>query len=180
MISLENKNRLIGDFFEANSFIANEESTNVTSPKFIVKYRAKKQRKKLISIINKLCKSEYILTRDNVYELFVYLFNNSDIYSNKDIKIYKPKDEEIEDRIEGVIVLDNIMCLIHLEHNTDYMEIVIKSTTPNDSSKIEINRKELADNTGIAKDQLCKVNKFLLSIINDFLMNNILKYMKGN
>ena len=177
MISLDNKNRLIGDFFEANSAIIYEESTNTKTPKLLVKYRAKRQRKKLISIINNLCSSDYTLTRDNVYELFVYLFNNADIFKKDEIKIYKPDDGIVDDRIEGVIVLDNIMCLMHIDHNSDYIEITIQTKTSNtESSKIEINRKEVADKSGIANETLKKINKFLLEIIREFLIFNISRF----
>ena len=180
MIELDN-NRLIGDFFETNASISYEESTNEKSPKFIVKWRAKKQRKKLINIINNLCDSEYILTRDNIYELFVYLFNNADIYKNDNIKIFKPKSDISDDRIEGVIKLDNLMSLIHLEHNSKYMEITIETRSDkNDTSKIEINREQLSDNMGIANESLKRINKFLLSIIKDFLLFNIAKYSEDN
>lgn len=180
MIELDN-NRLIGDFFEANAFISYEEFTNEKSPKFIVKWRAKRQRKKLLSIINNLCDSNYILTRDNIYELFVYLFNNADIYKNNDIRIFKPKSDSSDDRIEGVIKLDNLMCLIHLEHNTKYMEITIETKSDkNNTSKIEINREELSDNMGIANESLKKINKFLLFIIKDFLLFNISKSSEDN
>lgn len=177
MISLENKNRLIGDFFEANSSIIYEESTNTKSPKFLVKYRAKKQRKKLISIINNLCSSDYVLTRDNVYELFVYLFNNADIFKKNEIKIYKPNDGNADDRIEGVIVVDNLMCLMHIEHNSDYIEITLQTKSSNtESSKVEINRKEVSDKSGIANESLQKINKFLLEIIREFLLFNISRF----
>ena len=175
MIELNN-NRLIGDFFETNAAIGYEESSNEKSPKFLVKWRAKRQRKKLISIINNLCDSEYVLTRDNIYELFVYLFNNADIYNKDNIKIFKPESSDADDRIEGVIKLDNLMTLIHLEHNTSFMEITIEAKSENNSSKIEINRSELADNMGIAEESLKKINKYLLSIIKDFLLFNITKY----
>ena len=188
MISLDN-NRLIGDFFEANSSITYEESTNTKSFKWLVKYRAKKQRKKLLSIVEKLSKSDYVLTRDNIYELFVYLFNNADIYSKDNLKIFKPNSEETDDRIEGVIKLDNIMCLIHIDHNIEFMEITVETRSLaaeddknnislSSSSKVEINRKELADPSGIAENQLKKINKFLLETIYDFIKFNIERYIE--
>ena len=179
MISLDN-NRLIGDFFEANSSITYEESTNTKSFKWLVKYRAKKQRKKLLSIVEGLSKSDYVLTRDNIYELFVYLFNNADIYSKDNLKIFKPNSEETDDRIEGVIKLDNIMCLIHIDHNIEFMEITVetRSNNTNSTSKVEINRKELADPSGIAENQLKKINKFLLETIYDFIKFNIERYIE--
>jgi len=177
MIELNNS-RLIGDFFEMNSSIAYEEASNTKSFKWLVKYRAKKQRKKMITIIDKLCNSGYVLTRDNVYELFVYLFNNSDIYSREGLKIFKPAGLESDDRIEGVIKLDNILCLIHIDHNLEYMEITIETKSSNNSSsKVEINRKDLADYSGIAGEQLKKINKFLLETINEFIKVNIKRYI---
>ena len=173
MISLDNTNRLIGDFFEANSAITYEESTNTKSPKFLVKYRAKKQRKKLLSIIEKFSKSDYILTRDNLYELFVYLFNNTDVYNRDDIKIFKPNDGEANDRIEGVIIEGDIKCLIHIDHLNDFVEIVVE----NKGSKKNINRKELADHSGIAENELKVINKKLLGIIYDFIKVNIERYI---
>ena len=180
MISLDN-DRLIGDFFESNSSITYEESTNTKSPKWLVKYRAKRQRKKLLSIINGLCKSDYILTRNNLYELFVYLFNNADIYKNESITVFKPNSDSLDDRIEGVIKVDNIMCLIHIDHNIEFMEITIETSSKdnkNNISKVEINRKELADPSGIAENQLKRINKYLLEIIYDFIKFNIERYIE--
>ena len=177
MITPENKNRLIGDFFEINSSIAYEESSNTKTPKFIVKWRAKHQRKKLLSIIYNLSQSDYVLTRDNVYELFVYLFNNRDIYDTKDtIKIFLPNDGDSNDRIEGVIVLDGIKCLIHIDHNVEYLEITVETK---DGNKVSINRKTLSDNSGIANESLDKINKFLLTTMYDFIKFNMDKYIGG-
>ena len=154
MISLDSS-RLIGDFLETNASISYEESINTKPFKWLVKYRANRQRKKLLSIVENLSKSDYVLTRDNIYELFVYLFNNADIYSKNNIKIFKPNSDGSDDRIEGVIKIENIM-----------------------SSKVEINRKELADPSGIAENQLKKINKYLLEIIYDFIKFNIERYIE--
>lgn len=179
MISLDSS-RLIGDFLETNASISYEESINTKPFKWLVKYRANRQRKKLLSIVENLSKSDYVLTRDNIYELFVYLFNNADIYSKNNIKIFKPNSDGSDDRIEGVIKIENIMSLIHIDHNIEFMEITIetKSENNNSSSKVEINRKELADPSGIAENQLKKINKYLLEIIYDFIKFNIERYIE--
>ena len=44
--------------------------------------------------------------------------------------------------------------------------------------KVEINRKELADPSGIAENQLKKINKFLLETIYDFIKFNIERYIE--
>jgi hypothetical protein len=181
MITLDNKNRLIGDFFEINSSIAYEESSNTKTPKFIVKWRAKRQRKKLLTIIHNLSLSDYVLTRDNIYELLVYLYNNKDIYNaDNKIKVYLPNDGLENDRIEGLILLDDLKCLIHIDHNNDYIEFTLETKSKSGNiSKVEINRKTLADKSGIANESLERVNRFLLYTIYDFLEFNINKYIGG-
>jgi len=115
-----------------------------------------------------------------LYELFVYLFNNRDIYTAEDkIKIFLPNDGNENDRIEALIVLDGLKCLIHIDHNNDYIEICIESKTKSgDTTKVNINRKDLSDNS-VASESVERVNRFLLYTIYDFLEFNINKYKSG-
>ena len=161
---------------EINADISYNESTSKL-PKFIKKMASKKQRKKLIEEIDKFAMSHYILNRNNVYEALVYFFDSKDIYKPKYLKVYKPDSDEIDDRIEGLIVFDYIECLLHLENNDDDIDISIKYNDPKGKmATLKATRNKLDDPSGPLADEIKRVNDYLVAEIADFLLFNIEKF----
>lgn len=166
--------RIIGDFLEVNADISYNEATG-KGLKFIKKWRANKQRKKLVDMVTEFVKSPYILNRDNLYEAFVYFFNNRDIYTPKYLKVFKADEDKMEnDRYEGVVSMDKINCLIHLESNKNTVDIVLQYNDPKgEFSKISITRDKLEDFSSPLSDKIQFVNTYLKAEIGDYIVKQI-------
>lgn len=70
-----NTERIIGDCMEINAEIVEQRFTSKL-PKFIARIREKYYRDKLIKIITKLKVANKPLTSNNLFEFFIYLYNN--------------------------------------------------------------------------------------------------------
>ena len=157
MVMIElNQSRIIGDFLEINAEIAYNETTAKGIKKLFIKSKSKKYRKKIIKLLSDFVNSDYILTRDNLYEAFVYFDDSRDIYTPKYLKIFKPdnKDDDMSSRIEGLIDYDGTLCLIHLDSERNEFDINARhSVKPNgEFVKLCVSRTELR-NSVIMEDQ---------------------------
>lgn len=182
MVMIElNQSRIIGDFLELNAEIAYNETTAKGIKKLFVKSKANKYRKRIIDLLSDFVKSDYILTRDNLYEAFVYFHDSRDIYTPKYLKVFKPdnKEDDMSSRIEGVINYKNILCLIHLDSERQDFEIRAQyNEKPNgEFIKISITRTELKNDI-MLKDELAKINTYLKAEIADYIVSQINLFME--
>ena len=181
MIDLD-KNRIIGDFLEINAEISYNESTaKGFFKKLFLKRKSKKYRKRLIELLQDFVNSDYILTRDNLYEAFVYFYDSKDIYTPKYLKVYKPdnKDDDMSSRIEGLINYKHTLCLIHLDSDRNDFDLNVKYNDPiGEMSKIAVTRSELK-NDFILSIEVAAINKYLKAEIADFIMSQMEPFMKG-
>lgn len=181
MIDLD-MNRIIGDFLEINAEISYNESTaKGFFKKLFVKRKCKKYRKRLIELLENFVRSDYILTRDNLYEAFVYFFDSKDIYTPKYLKVFKPdnKEDDMSSRIEGVINYKHLMCLIHLDSDRNDFDLNVKYNNPTgEMSKISVTRTELK-NDFILATEVNSINTYLKAEIADFIMSQIQPFLEG-
>ena len=181
MIDLD-MNRIIGDFLEINAEISyNESTTKGFFKKLSMKSKCKKQRKRLVELLEDFVRSNYILTRDNLYEAFVYFYDSRDIYSPKYLKVFKPdtKEDDMSSRIEAVINYKHLMCLIHLDSDRSDFDLNVKYNDPiGELSKISVTRTELK-NDFILSAEVADINKYLKAEIGDFILSQIGPFMKG-
>jgi hypothetical protein len=181
MIDLD-MNRIIGDFLEINAEISyNESITKGFFKKLSMKSKCKKQRKRLVELLEDFVRSDYILTRDNIYEAFVYFYDSKDIYTPKYLKVFKPdnKEDDMSSRIEGLINYKHLMCLIHLDSDRNDFDLNVKYNDPiGELSKISVTRTELK-NDFILSAEVADINKYLKAEIGDFILSQIEPYMKG-
>lgn len=168
-----NKMRLIGDFLEINGDIVKLEMESKKN--FINKIKFKRMRNRLIKNIKKLKKSNMILSKENLKELFYYIWNN-----------YPPKGEykyitstimnHEENFIESNIEYDDYKVSITIYEDEDDIEFNINSNNPNDKKKnISISRKNVSDD-GEFKNIFIILNQKLLELISDYLLDIITKY----
>ena len=168
--------RIIGDFLEINSDIVQAEF-NSKLPKFIKKYKFRKQRKRLLDNVSKLRDSGIVLETDNIVELFSYIYNN--FYPETSYKsIEKCKINTDIEAYEGIIKFDNIVSIITIEKDIyPKFNINTKINVSNGISQginIEIDRL-YSDNTK-KNDILSRVNSELVNVICDYIEDIIKPY----
>jgi hypothetical protein len=179
MIRQDDKDRIIGDFMECNANITYYECTSEV-PKFIRKIIVKNQRKKLVKSLNKFVSSDYILTRNNLYEAFVFFYNDRESYTPENIKIYKSEENE-DNRIECLITLTDIICLIHIDDNSEKFDIALEyhDKETDKISKLTAQREVLDNANGPLQEQVSMINTYLKASIGDFILWQIERFMEA-
>lgn len=174
MIEVNNCDRIIGDFLEINADIVQSE-TNSKLPKFIRKRKSKKTRNKLLKSAKKIKNSNYILTTENLRELFVYVYNN---YPPKGQykSIFMVKADEEAKNIEAVISFDNCKAIITIEKGISGFDISIsekKSDNYTESCNIHCNS---LYHDNVRSEILEKINRKLLDDLSNYVIDIISSY----
>lgn len=179
MIRQDDKDRIIGDFMECNANITYYECTSKV-PKFIKKIIVNNQRKKLVNSLNKFVSSDYILTRNNLYETFIFFFNEREAYNPENIKVFKSNEED-DNRIECLITLEDIKCLIHIDDNSEKFDIALEyhDKETDKISKLNVQREVLDNGKGPLQEQVSKINTYLKASIGDFILWQIERFMEA-
>lgn len=101
----KNDSRLIGNFIEINADILSEQ-INSKRPKFIANIIAKRQRKRLLKLADKLSKSGVILDKSNLAEFFTYVHSH---YEGKYgiIKNIIISGNEYDYEISATVIIDD-------------------------------------------------------------------------
>lgn len=175
MIEVENTRRIIGDFFEINADILQEELSS-KYPKFISKWIANRKRNKLINIANKFRSSNHKLDAYNLIEYISYIQNNySDTKRYKSVFLAKVSEDL---RIaEAMIKFDNYKVLISVSLDLKVFDVTIDHNVEGTYKKYDIHCDKL-DRDGEIGLILYKVNDILLKDISDFIIENISAYKK--
>lgn len=175
MIEVENTRRIIGDFFEINADILQEELSS-KYPKFISKWIANKKRNKLITIANKFRDSNHKLDSYNLIEYISYIQNNfSDTKSYKSVFLAKVSEDL---RIaEAIVKFDNYKVLISISLDFRMFDLTIDHDVEGSHRKYDIHCDKL-ERDGEIGLILHEVNKILLKDISDFIIENISAYKK--
>lgn len=170
------ENRLIGDFLEINADIISKKFKSKL-PKFISNIYYNRYKKRLIKSLNKLKKSNLILNKENLYEFFIYCYNNfppKGSYRSVNKIIYNDNNND-NLKIEGIIKIDNLEAIIDLEDDYDGFNISVKNKdlATGNYNNFSIHCIRLESNNIIAKEVLKIINKQLLEDIIIFITDNI-------
>ena len=176
MIELDNNDRIIGDFLEINADIVSYKQLS-KSPKFITNFSVKRKRKRLRKMIDKLKETDYVLNKNNLIEIFAYIYNNFPPYGRYG-SIYMVKMNDIENTdIEAVIRFDNIVAVITIEDRMHGFGINIKdSSDPESLKSCSVNVNKLESKNKRSKDLLKKINERLFKDMIDYIESIILLY----
>ena len=183
MINVHTTNRIIGDYLEVNSYIVSQQFYSKL-PKFMSRYRANKQRKRLLESLSKFRRSGYILEWDNLIELFTYIYNNFDQdHSYKNIT----KVELMEDSLEALIEFDNYHALIffdRLSNNVDSdtdikFNLKMKYITNVKTDGVDIYLSTLYTTHRKAYNYVKQLNDLLVNYTCDYIEDILKKYMGG-
>lgn len=168
MIEVDNKDRILGDFFEINADTVKYE-TESKLPKFILNIKVNNLRKKLIKKAESL-RGHIILNRNNIYELLNYILDYNDENKYGCISLIKRG----EDSIEALIIHDTTKCLLFLDNSLEEMDISLETRNKNDEGvNFKIRRKALMGN-----EQLIQLNDLLTDTLVDFLTSIIKLYLR--
>lgn len=170
------KTRIIGDFLEINSDIIQAEFESKL-PKFLKKFKFRKQRKRLLSNVSKLRESNMTLEVDNLIELFSYVYNN--FYPETSYKCIKKCKINVDKGIyEAMINFDNQVSVIVIEEET-YPKFNISSkiiVRDGVSEGIDIQTDKLFSDNNAKNEILSRINKELLNTICDYIEDIIKPY----
>lgn len=176
MIDQTSMDRIIGDYLEVNSDIVNKEF-NSKLPKFMAKISSKNQRKKLLQSVNKFRNSGYILTWNNLVELFTYVFNNFEpehsygVISN--IEYYN-------NTMEALVEFDGYHALIYFENidpSLGDVKFNLKMKYGNFGIDIQLSR--LLGSAKKTKEYVEELNYVLKNCIADYIEETIKRFMEA-
>ena len=175
MIDLENNGRIIGDFLEINADIVQKRFKSKL-PSFLANIDEKYYRNKLIKRAKKMKNSNMILSIYNIYELFVYTYNNFPP-DGKYKSIWRSKimvsDNNVE--AEAVIKFDNITSIISIDKNEETLDVNILEE--NNQYYTRCNKLLKHSKKGSKIDiLLMRINKELLNIITDYIIETLEAY----
>lgn len=172
--------RIIGEFLEINADIVKQEA-NSKLPSFLSKLRANYFRRKLLKSLYKLEKSDYILNRNDISELFAYTFNNFPPKgSYNTIAFSKVIERNGNIDTEGMIGFDKITCIFNLSTEKSYFDFSISSIDENGEMhrfNSSLDRLYANNKNDYYNDIIYKINKDLLKEIINYV-ESVLKMYK--
>lgn len=180
--------RLIGDFLEINADIIYQRQISKL-PKLFSNMKAKYYHKKLIKRVNRLKKSNYILTRDNLSELFSYIYNNFPPYgSYKSILTSKINNEDAT-QVEGVILFGSTelksytniysyKAVISIDNEINKMDVMVNLQKGDDYENLFFEIDKLYSENNKTSEILEILNKQLLDDLTDYILSVISLYNK--
>lgn len=175
MISLNN-DRIIGDIIELNAEIVSKR-INSKFPSLISNYIANRDRRKLLKIIDKFGKSDYILNKNNLFEFFIYIYNNFEGSSYGCIKKVAYMVNKNISTIYADITIENVDFNITLssDSNDIFIHCCIKYYTGlRESFSVQLDK--LITNKDKLDEVIYKLNKQLLLNLSKYSESCISKY----
>lgn len=171
-------NNIIKDIIRLNSEITeNEYKSRNKILLFINKKKANRSRKKLLSLITKFRKSEFIFSKQDLVELFEYII----VYyppngEYKNIKVCK-QDQLLN--IETFIIKDSWKIIIKIDRRLNNFEVVAHDYDIGgiNSDGISININQLHSNKQQYEKILIIINQELKDLECDFLEETIKSFM---
>lgn len=175
-INIKFDERIIGDFIEINADIYREKNES-KYPKFIRVIIAKRRKRRLYKLNNKIRNSNMILNKSNITELFYYIFNN-----------FPPKGQ-YKDISQVTIVDNNIIATVLLSVSDKWYKYIFNINTEDDFFDLTITKydrekedtfyiqlKKLSNDTKETKEIIYNLNNCLINIICDYLNDVLEKY----
>jgi len=168
--------RLIGDYLDLNYAIT-QEKIKSKGIKFFINHKANKRYKRLIKSAEKIKKANYRLNRENLSELFSFIYSNHDGNFNC---------------IKKVIVSDNTNSITGMMQTKDYSASIIINNIDaefdfqaifydKDRNKhsFSVTSKDLSFHNNLELDNyMDKLNKDLLIAVSDYLVDYISNFLR--
>lgn len=169
-------NRIIGEFLEINADIVLFQHESKL-PGFIKKSWAQWKRNKLKKMVNKLRKSDHILTLENLAELFVYLYNNYPPNGSYEcIKLCKVLGDN-SNQMEAIIKFADYNCVISIDKKDPEFDIAVKRTSSDGSQGFKIKTDKLyCKNRLVFATQLKEINECLKDVICKYIISILDSY----
>ena len=180
--------RIVGEFEEINGQIL-EDELNSKLPKPLASFVGNINRKKLKKVLKKLRNSDYIMTKDNLYELFFHVFNNyppfgsfnniqsSMLLNEKNIVgVYIKSDSENNTKTVSKFTIYEQESQFHLEimreRENGTVERIFVSSRTLYKPEVELNGIISEINNGI-KNELCdfidkQIDLYMVNPLNSF------------
>lgn len=174
----DNTERIIGNCLEINSDIIRMKFEDDNKyPKFFIKIRENFYRYKLIKSVKKLEKANVPLNRNNLIELFAYIYSNFPPYgSYQNIKQVMHVDKEDMNIWKAIIRYpDNIVYSIDIDNEESTFTVVYIINDENNNSRITntIYLTELITDKENLKEPIYNLNKLLIKITKDYILQTI-------
>ena len=174
---MENTDRIIGSCLEINSDIIRMKFEDVKYPKWIISIKETYYRHKLIKSVKKLEKANVPLNKENLLELFAYIFSNFPPYGTyKNIKQVMHVDKEDMNIWKAVIrYSEDIVYSIDIDvkDNTFTVAIIVRNPEKDTRNTVTVYLKELYSTKENIGDHIYDLNKLLISIIKDYILDVI-------
>lgn len=178
MIHAEETTRIIGDFIELNADIIFYKYL-IKGPKWYRTFRTNQKYKRLLNALEEFHKSKFILTYQNVAELFIYIYNNFPPKgSYNSIKSTKIVGEDAR-LVYGDLSFENCIAYITINRSTGIMDIDAKMKKPDGSSNgCHISLSSLKTDNALVKDIIDALNRQLIEEIYNYIYFTIDQFRK--
>ena len=168
--------RLIGDYLDLNYAIT-QEKINAKGIKFFANHKARRRYKRLIKSADKIKKANYRLNRENLSELFSF------IYSNHDGNFRCIKKVIISDNtnsITGMMQSDDYSASIIINNiDTEFDFQAIFYDQDRNKHSFSVTSEDLSFHNNLELDNYMeKLNKDLLIAVSDYLVDYISNFLR--
>lgn len=174
----ENNERIIGSCLEINSDIIRMKfEEDKKFPKLFIKLRENFYRRKLIKTVKKLEKANIPLTKNNLLELFSYIYSNFPPNgSYQDIKQILHVEKENLNLWKAVVKYsDNILYSIDIDvaEPTFTVTVIINNKEKDTRSTTDIYLKELITDKEKMKEHIQNLNTLMIKLIMNYTLDII-------
>lgn len=148
-------------------------------PLLLSKIRESYYRNKLIKTVNKLQKANIPLNTDNLTELFIYIYSNYPPYGiYKEIKWCKCINVNSVDIIESCIVLDDMKAIFKIDKldTSGKFRLILSIKKDEKFYNYDILLSELITSNNMIKDYVKELNKLLINIMRNYILDTINSY----
>lgn len=170
--------RIIGDFLEINADIVKERFESKL-PNFLADLRSNYYRNKLIKSAKKLKNSNLPLSTENLYEFFIYVYNNFPPHGAfQSVILTKLNERDEGTNIEAVIQSEDLNAIISIdESETGFKVSISKRKTSDLKNGCTIHCKDrLVSTNSNSAELVTELNNLLLSDISDYIISIISAY----
>lgn len=171
---MNNNDRIIGSCLEINSDIIRMRFEDKKSSKLFIKIREFYFTHKLIKSVKKLQKANVPLNKENLLELFAYVYSNFPPYGNyQNIMKVMHVDKEDMNIWKGIIKYsDDILFTIDIDNKEDTFTVVAIINDPEKDTRSNktVYLKELSTDKENIKEYIYDLNKLLIKLIMDYIL----------
>lgn len=168
---------LISEIMDINLDIILEEKES-KYPKFISRFISKRKRNKLISICKKLKKANTPISKEDLEEFFIYVYNEYGNSTNIFDYIMSVNYYDAVNVVEGIITIDNLEAKISIDNIENSMEILLSIKEDENNSRYTINDSRVFSSNPAIKSDVMKINNAIISDMTTYILDNLNNYNK--